>query len=335
MAVTISEIAKKAGVGVGTVSRYLNNQPHVSESKKDRIKEAIEELDYTPSAIAAQLRSKSTKNIGFLVSRISNPFLANLFDMCETRLNELGYQVFVTQTHDDSSAEQRFLEKLKTHQVDGVIMASVENESLVADMAKDYADKIVVVNEHIDNSNLKCVVLDHYQATYDALQYLYGNGKRHIAYATGGEYKGLSHGQSRTKAYKDFCQCHQLKAVTEHIFTKVHTIDDGILMGEQIRELSVKTRPDAVFTNSDEVAIGLIDSLRKQHIKVPEDIAVIGYDDQPMAQFSVIPLTTIQQPVQEMADLAITLLMQGLTSNNQTQQENKKLALRLIVRASA
>ena len=335
MAVTISEIAKKAGVGVGTVSRYLNNQPHVSESKKDRIKQAIKDLDYTPSAIAAQLRSKSTKNIGFLVSRISNPFLANLFDMCETRLNELGYQVFVTQTHDDSSAEQRFLEKLKTHQVDGVIMASVENESLVADMAQEYADKIVVFNEHIDNSNLKCVVLDHYQATYDALQYLYGKGKRHIAYATGGEYNDSSHGQSRTRAYKDFCQQYQLEIEPEYIYTKAHTINDGIEIGKQIGKIPAKNQPDAVFANSDEVAIGLIDSLRKQQIKVPEDIAIVGYDDQPMAEFSEIPLTTIQQPIQEMADLAIALLMQGLASNKQEQKENEKLALRLIVRASA
>lgn len=111
---TIKEIAKKAGVGVGTVSRYLNDHPYVSEDKRKKIQAAIDELDYTPSAIATQLRSQSTKNIGVLVSRLANPFFAELFDAIERKLNLYGYQVLVSQTHDDSAAEQRFLDQLKT-----------------------------------------------------------------------------------------------------------------------------------------------------------------------------------------------------------------------------
>lgn len=183
---TISEIAKAAGVGVGTVSRYLNHRDTVSAAKQKQIQTAIEQLHYTPNAIASQLRAQSTNNIGVLVSRISNPFFAQLFDALERELHRYGFQVMVMRTHDDPEAERRFLDQLKQQQVDGVILASVENSDLLAQLAPTYAKQMVLLNEESLQVALPTVSLNHYQATWDALNYLYDQGHRRISYATGG-----------------------------------------------------------------------------------------------------------------------------------------------------
>lgn len=331
---TIKEIAKRAGVGVGTVSRYLNDHPYVSEESRTKIKKAIDELNYTPSAIATQLRSQSTKNIGVLVSRIANPFFAELFDALEKKLNLYGYQVLVSQTHDDPAAEKRFLNQLKNQQVDGVILASVENHELVSSFSDAYPNKVILLNEENKYKNIQSVVLNHYQATLDALNYLYQEGHRKFAYITGGDYSGKLHGYSRTKAFQDFSRENKLPINSDWIFTQKHTATDGQIVAKQL--VKTASLPDAVFTNSDEVAIGLIDELQKEHLTIPDDIAVVGYDDQPFARFAAVPLTTIRQPISAMADQAVNILLNNLTGKkipNEVSQNDLKL--KLIRRKSA
>lgn len=330
---TINEIAKRAGVGVGTVSRYLNNNPHLSDEKRDKIATAIKELHYTPSAIATQLRVQATKNIGFLVSRIANPFFSALFDAVELELNAHGYQVMVAQTHTDAAAEQRFLSQLRSRQLDGVILASVENASYVADVAKEFPDQLILLNEQIDDSEVHTIVLDHYQATLDALAYLFDQGHRKIAYATGGDFPSQHHGQSRTLAYQDFLAQHQLPLNEQLIFSKQHTLQDGLALGQHLTSLPEAERPDAIFANSDEVATGLIQALLTNDIKVPDQLAVIGYDDQPMAAFTRVPLTTIHQPIAEMAHAAVAQLLAGL--NHEPRPALPSLQLPLVIRESA
>lgn len=333
---TIKEIAKRAGVGVGTVSRYLNNHPYVSEEKRSKIKKAIDELNYTPSAIATQLRSNSTKNIGVLVSRFSNPFFAELFDAIERKLNQFGYQVLASQTHDDPAAEQRFLNQLNNKQVDGVILASVENHDLIKSFASSYPDKLIILNEESKVDGIPSIVLNHYQATFDALEYLFQKGHRKFAYATGGDYSNQHHGSSRNKAFQDFLAKHQLTINKEWIFSQIHTTSDGQKIGQKLLSNNSNNLPDAIFTNSDEVAIGLIDELRKNAIQVPSEIAIIGYDDQPFAKFSAVPLTTIRQPIEAMADKAVDLLLNKLTGQGINKKvTDEDLKLKLIIRKSA
>ncbi|VDG19544.1 LacI family transcriptional regulator [Lactobacillus pentosus] [Lactiplantibacillus mudanjiangensis] len=331
---TISEIAKAAGVGVGTVSRYLNHRDTVSAAKQKQIQTAIEQLHYTPNAIASQLRAQSTNNIGVLVSRISNPFFAQLFDALERELHRYGFQVMVMQTHDDPEAERRFLDQLKQQQVDGVILASVENSDLLAQLAPTYAKQMVLLNEESLQVALPTVSLNHYQATWDALNYLYDQGHRRISYATGGNYPSTHHGRSRTQAYLDFCQAHGLIIDDQLIFAQQHTLTDGQQLGTKLSQLAPNLRPTAIFSNSDEVAVGLINQLQAQHFRVPDDIAVVGYDDQPFAKFAPVPLTTVRQPVLSMAQVAVDQLLHNLGKIN-TPALQPDLGLQLIIRKSA
>ena len=331
---TISEIAAAAGVGVTTVSRYLNHHPYISADKKARIEAAIKTLGYTPSAAATSLRAQATGNIGVLVSRVTNPFFAGLFDAIERTLHAHGYQVMISQTYDDPDAEERFLNQLKSRELDGVILASVEAPARVAAVAKAFPGRVVVVNADVQIPNAKSLVLPHYQATRDALDYLFAQGHRRFAYMTVGAIKISRHWQSRTQAFFDFMQARGLPVEPAWLFEQVHTATEGQTLGRQIAALAPAKRPDAIFTNSDEVAVGVIDSLVTANIAVPDDIAVMGYDDQPFAPFARVPLTTVHQPVAEMAQVATDLLLAGL-GRGEPAATLEPLTLTLKIRQSA
>lgn len=191
-----------------------------------------------------------------------------------------------------------------------------------------------MVNADVQIPNAKSLVLPHYQATRDALDYLFAQGHRRFAYMTGGAIKSARHGQSRTQAFFDFMQARGLPVEPAWLFEQVHTATEGQTLGRQIAALAPAKRPDAIFTNSDEVAVGVIDSLVTANIAVPDDIAVMGYDDQPFAPFARVPLTTVHQPVAEMAQVATDLLLAGL-GRGEPAATLEPLTLTLKIRQSA
>ncbi|MBP2058476.1 DNA-binding LacI/PurR family transcriptional regulator [Lactobacillus colini] len=328
---TIKQVAKEAGVGTTTVSRYLNNQPYVSDDIKDRIKAAIKKLDYTPNRVAKQFRTNQTKQIGVLVSRITNPFFAYLFDKIEREFHKYGYTAMIMQTYDDPEIEKYFLNMIDSHEVDGLMLASVEDDKQVMEMFHKYPKSIVLVNEYIPELKDVSIRLDHYQATLNGLKYLFDKGNKKIAYITGGKFKNNSHGNIRNRAYRQFLEDVHQQIDTDLIFENLHSSEDGEKLGEILFKADQK--PDAVFTNSDEVAIGLISSLKDNGIRVPEDIAVMGYDDQPFSKYALVPLTTIAQPVNGLALNSVRLLLNNMDVQNNIKKE--PLKLKIIKRQSA
>ena len=141
----------------------------------------------------------------------------------------------------------------------------------------------MVVNADVQIPGATSLVLPHYQATRDALDYLFNQGHRRFAYVSGGTISGAHHGQSRTQAFLDFMQAHQLLVARDLLFGQIHTAKEGQAVGKQLASLAPNVRPDAVLPTPDEVAVGVIDSLLAADVKVPDDIAVMGYDDQPFA----------------------------------------------------
>ena len=328
---TIAEIAKEAGLGTTTVSRYLNNKPYVSKEKREKIEAAIKKLDYTPNRVAKQLRTNKTNQIAVLVSRITNPFFAELFDEIERLLHKYGYNVMIMQTYDDSEVERHFLNMLQSHEVDAIMLASIERQSQILKMAKKFPGKVILVNESIPGLDDQAIKLDHYSAVQNGLNYLYKKGRIQIAYVTGGMFNGKDHGSVRTQAFLDFMQEHNLNINSDWLFENYHSATDGDRLAKNISELSIK--PNAIFTNSDEVALGLIAGLEDRNIAVPEDIAVFGYDDQPFSKYAKVPLTTIRQPVKAIAEASVKKLLYNLHVSNEIEDGN--LQLKVIIRQSA
>ncbi|MBO1308027.1 LacI family DNA-binding transcriptional regulator [Enterococcus sp. 669A] len=330
---TIKEVAKKAGLSVSTVSRYLNKHPYISEDKRRRIQAAMDELHYRPSTVATQLRSKKGKTIGILVSRIVNPFFSQLVDSIEQCAKDKGYNVLIMQTYDDRNAEINMLEMLKQHVIAGLIMCSIEGEPHEIEAYQEFGP-IILCNEEIPGSSLPQVYTDQQAASFEAVEYLINKGHKKIAYCTGGTLTTGGHGNSRTEGFEQAINKHGLPMKIDWIFKQVHTIQDGQMVARKMLALPENIRPDAVFTSSDEVAIGIMKEYIQAGKRVPEDLAILGFDNQPFTDVLAVPLTTIAQPVEVLGRESTNLLLAKLEERSYTIDQSH-LHLSLIKRESA
>lgn len=330
---TIKDVAHHAGLSVSTVSRYLNNHPYISEEKKARIRKAMDELDYVPSAIATQLRSHKATTIGVLVSRITNPFFAYLIDAIEREAKANHYRVLIMQTYDDEHAELKMLEMLRQKLIDGLILCSVENKRETIESYREYGP-IVLCNEPMAGSALPQIITDQTKITYEAIRYLLSKGYSQIAYCTGGDFSDKGHGSARNNGFKQAMAEAGLGIRADWVFKHVHTLEDGIQIGKTILAMPEADRPDALFTGSDEVASGVIQFFLSKGKRVPQDLAVMGFDNQPFSAMLAVPLTTVEQPVKALGLEATQLLLHQLR-NEPYQIKRDKLQLKLVIRESA
>lgn len=331
--VTIKEVAKLADLSVSTVSRFLNNHPYVSDDKRERILKAMKELDYTPNPVATQLRTKKSNMIGILVSRMTNPYFSYLVNAIEIEAKSQGYFVLIMQTYDDNEEELRALELLKSNVISGLIMCSIESDASVIDPYEKYGP-IVLCNETLSDSKLPQVNTNQEEASYEATKYLIEDGHENIAFCTGGSLDNGSHGEVRIRGFERALAESELIIRKEWIFSSKHTIDDGREVAKDIMKLDQNNRPSAVFANSDEVASGIIDYLKNRGKTVPDDLAVVGFDNQPISSMITTPITTVAQPVDALGETAIKLLIAKL-KDEEYEVDYSKLKLEFIKRESA
>ncbi|GAA3009498.1 LacI family DNA-binding transcriptional regulator [Tetragenococcus solitarius] len=330
---TIKDVANKANLSVATVSRYLNNHPYISEEKKKRIKAAMKELDYTPSSIATQLRSKKGTMIGILVSRITNPFFSYLVDAIEKEAKKNHYNVLIMQTYDDKKAEINTLELLKQHVIAGLIMCSVEGDPQMIASYQEFGP-IVLCNERVSGADIPTVVTDQKKAVYNAISYLATKGYQKIAYCTGGTLTSEGHGRNRTEGFEQAVLEKNLTVRKNWIFRQVHTSQDGMKVADDLLQLPKVERPEAIFTNSDEVAMGIMEQMLQKGFQLPHDLAIIGFDNQPSTSLLRVPLTTIAQPVAALG-MESTKLLLAKIENNSYEVDQAQLKLTLVKRKSA
>lgn len=322
---TIADVAKKTGLSITTISRALNNHPYVSEKTKKLIFDTMEEMDFHPNVVAQQLRGKSTKLIGVAISYITNPFFAYLVDAIEREAYERGFQVVVLQTLEDPKREMKFINMLRKKQLDGIIMTNTENDTK---LIKKYVldGRIVMCNRYIGNEDLPIIHIDEKEATYQAIIHLLKKGYRKIAYCTGANFHPNDH---RFEGYLQALSDYQIEFDKDYYFPYRLNIRDGQLTLHDIISLKDKM-PDAVFANGDEVGAGIINEASKLGIKIPQDLAIIGFDDQPIAEVLSPSLTTVRQPINQMGKYAADVLISKLL--NEEPPKPIKLQTELIIR---
>ncbi|MED3729582.1 LacI family DNA-binding transcriptional regulator [Priestia filamentosa] len=327
---TIKDVAQLSGISKTTVSRVINNKGYVSEEKKALVLKAMEELEYYPNLAARRLRGQLTTTIGVIVPKITNPFFSYLVDAIEEAAYEKGYQVLIFQSNEDPKKELTFLNLLKTKQVDGVIMTSVENDwTKVKSFIKH--GPIVLCNVYIEESTVPTVRLNQYKGTYDGVKHLIERGHRKIAYCTGGFFKKEGRGKERNQGYQKALEEAGISINLNWIFVNQHSIEDGKQVLRKVLEMEEK--PTAVFTGSDEVASGMIAEASVHGIRIPDDLAIMGFDDQPIARVVSPKLTTIKQPVDQLGEKAVEIIIDEL-NNAQSLDPYYELPIELIIRQS-
>lgn len=333
---TISDVARLSGLSVSTVSRVINNKPHVSEEKRRRVQETMDALGYSPLQAARQMRGSGSQNIAVVVPTITNNFFAELVDSIERACRDRGYRTLMIQTGGQEAAEEDALNLLKLQHADGVILCSIENRW---DVITDYLQygKIVVCDEYNDQDDISMIHCRQCRGFRMATQYLLRKGHRRVAYCTGAgalvlQPEGLQLDSDRYRGYVEALSQNGMLFDPSYMMSRVNTFRDG---REAMRKLlALEQRPDAIISGSDEAAAGMEMEALENGIRIPEDIAIMGVDDQIIATCLPVPLTTIKQPIQEMGRLAALEMVRQLEEED-AEPIRKELDLELVIRRSA
>lgn len=332
---TISDVARKAGLSVSTVSRVINKKPHVSQQKETLVKAAMKELGYKPMPAARQLRGTKTKNLAVTVPRITNPFFADLINVIERTLDSEGYTTILIQTFGRKDKELAALGLLTNQTIDGVILCSIENDASVIQEYSKYGS-IVLVNEYLDELDLPSIRANQYQGFKEATEFLIQRGYKNIAYATGHKNiivtkkEGTNLNSDRFSGFQAALREAKMSFDPQMLFTHVQTRHAGLKLFNKL--FKENKMPDAIISGSDEVAVGIMEGAKEVGVEVPKRLGVLGIDDQSLSRDLFIPLTTVRQPVEEMGAAAAKAMLQQLGDKDVV--ENKVFNLDLVVRKS-
>lgn len=316
MAVTLNDIASKAGVSLATVSLALNGSDKVNKDTKIRIKKIAEELNYIPNARARALVKKSTNTIGLVIPEVVNPFFAELAQSIKDYVRSQDFNVILCSTDYQSQEELRYINMFRSGQVDGAIFACVgdmmaEHNQLVIDLVKQNIPVVYVDRDAVDHDLIPVIKSDVYHAAYQAADYLISLGHKNLAFA----------GQSleRLNGFKSALVKHQLELKEENIYYDYLKMEGGYAVGKEIAARN--DRPTAVVCLNDEIAIGVIQALIAENVEVPTEISVIGIDNIKMANFYNPSLTTVNIPVSQMGKKAAEILLKRIAGKSLSSKE--------------
>ncbi|MGV8027197.1 MAG: LacI family DNA-binding transcriptional regulator [Anaerolineaceae bacterium] len=324
----IQDVAKRANVSITTVSHIINQTRYVSDELTDRVKKAMEELDYHPNSLARGLRSGKTKTIGLVVPDISNQFFAEISRKIEDNGFEHGYSVILCNTDDDPHKEKSYIDVLLAKKVEGIVFISTVVESNNLEKTLEIGVPIVLVDRDINEINSDIVLVDNSVGGFEATKYLIELGHRRIG-CIGGP-SPITPSAQRVAGYKRALQEAGIPVDPELIISGDFRYESG---NKTMRALlSLPQPPTAVFASNDMMALGAIQAVNDQGMKIPDDISVIGFDNIPFSQTISPTLTTMAQPIHEMADLVVDLLIDKIKLQRQrSRAEDQKPTYKRIV----
>ena len=303
MASTIRDVAARAGLSVGTVSKYINGKA-VKESTRLAIEEAIKELDFHPNNIAKGLRNAKSFSIAILLPMLDSMFCTSMISSIESTLSPLGYSVIVCECHNNAEMELRKTQYLIDRMVDGIVLIPYSLNGKQIEMIQKNNIPLIVLDQEIQNHQTDCIVLDNEIAGYESTHHLIELGHKDIAIITGNYNHYTTIG--RLKGYKKAMVEAGLTPSNEYIQCGDYSIDGGY--EAMIRLCRTKKRPTAIFISNYDMTIGAYLAINYLNLKIPEDISVIGFDNFPLANVVNPPLSFAEQPTNIMGTEAGKLL---------------------------
>ena len=307
---TIYDVAEKAGVSIGTVSRFVNGSGYVGKASRERIASAIQELNFSPSGVARSLATKRTFMLGFIVSDLMNPFIPEVARGIQDFADERGYCVLILNTDGDDRREVRALKLLRERQVDGLIITPPETMLGNAYISELHASgvPIVLLGRQVKDATIDWVSTDTYAGGRAAMHHLQTLGHRHIAYIGGSAARNVA--ASRRQAYLD-ALIETNTTLDASLLTET-TLDHAGGRVAMTALLQLPKPPTAVFAVNDLVALGALEAAYHHGLLIPQDLSIVGFDDIFLASQSRPPLTTVAQPKLKLGRTAAELLIERL-----------------------
>jgi LacI family transcriptional regulator/LacI family repressor for deo operon, udp, cdd, tsx, nupC, and nupG len=327
----LKDVAKIAGVSTATVSRVLNDAENVKPVTRVKVQKAIKELNFKPSRVAQRLRIRDGKKriIGLVVPDIQNPFYVDVVRGVEELAYLKDYVVFVGNFAQDEEKEKMYLNIMKSESVDGLIVApSNEKDDDVMKLVKDGLP-IVCVDRGLSEIDVDVVLVDNRKGAFDAVEFLIQSGYKRIAYIGG--LPQIPTTMQRKSGYEDALLKYGIPIDPELMRFGDSKHQSGKKLAEEL--LNLKNRPTALFTGNNLITLGALETIHNQKLKIPQDIAIIGFDDMYWAISLNPPLTAVRQPGYEIGKRAAEMLFQRV---KEPDRKPVKLILRteLIKRES-
>jgi LacI family transcriptional regulator len=327
--VTIAHVASRAGVSPTTVSHVLSGKRVVGAATRGTVLAAIEELGYRPNHVARNLRTRRSHMIAVVVPDITNPFYSTLTRGLADAVDAAGYGTYVCNTDGLHERERKFFDDALDRGVDGIVLASGETASEVVFGPTDIATPIVCIGEHLDHPRCDTVMADDEAGSRSAAELLLEHGRQRIAMIQG----PLRSAGARTQGFRSAMQ-----AAGRKVSPRLMVRGDWTRRGgaDAMRVLmSLPQRPDAVFCANDLMAIGAVDVAHELGLGVPDDVAIVGFDDVDAATIVHPPLTTVRNPPYEAGSTAGDLLMSRMSGRYDGAGRTVVLPCAVVERASA
>ncbi|WP_258099805.1 LacI family DNA-binding transcriptional regulator [Marinoscillum pacificum] len=329
---TIHEIAKALNTTASTVSRALNNNPRISEETRNKVLKMAEKLGYEPNTMAASLRRGHSKIIGIIVPYADRIFFSSVIRGIEEEVKKSGYNVIICQSYEKIENEVDDVNALMAAQVAGIII-SISRETNKYDHLKKVMNKnkpLVLFDRTAETINTSSVAIDDFQGAYSAVNHLIENGFKQIAFFSGN--KKVSIFRERFRGYQAAMRDNNLLIPDEYIIEVPSDVDQGKLVTQQL--MSLPNPPDAICSSSDFSALGAIKWLKENNFKVPDDVGVIGFGNDPFTQYLEPTMTSVDQKSKDMGKTAAQVLLEQLEGKNSIARK-VLLSPELIIRDSS
>jgi LacI family transcriptional regulator len=331
---TIKDLARELGVSPSTISRALSDHPDISPATKRRVAEAAEKHHYHPNQIAQSLQKKRSSTIGVIVPEIRHNFFSTVISGIEEVAYESGYTIMVCQSNETLAREVLNTQALVANRVAGLLIAISTETTSWAHLAgvMDRGVPLVQFDRVVEPLETSKVVIDDYRAAYEAVTHLIESGYRRIGHMAGQE--GIALNRLRCQGYSDAMRDHGLELDPRFLVRGGYREEDGRVGAEYF--LGLGDLPDAILAINDPVAVGAFARFKQAGVRIPDDVALVGFSDTPAAALIEPALTTVYQPAFEMGRTAAALLIEQFDPEGATvEPKTVTLATELRVRGSS
>jgi DNA-binding LacI/PurR family transcriptional regulator len=323
-------IAEDAQVSIATVSRVLNGKDSTSVETRERVMRSVEKLGYKPNMIARSLRTRKSFVLGLIIPSITNPFFTNIARAVEDIALQSGYVVTIFSSDQNLEKEKHCLEFMCNRMVDGALVAVADQFKSNLDLLANSEIPVVLIDRCLENASFDRVMVDTYGGTYRAVEYLLQRGYHRIGMIAGPQ--NVSTAVDKALGYKQALADHNLPLEENLLLYGDYTEESGVALGRHF--LSQPQPPDAVIVSNNLMTLGLYRVIKEYGLRIPHEIALVGFDDIQWSSLVTPPITMVDQPTYELGKKAIEFLLERIAGNTEKPRKHI-LRTQMVIRGSA